>query len=203
MTCPADADPDELEAAVLGASWVAARGDPQLAQGARDLVAKLGAIVPEALRPIVLDAALKPVSFAQPPAERIDMAALRLAIRERRKLAITYVDAQGASSRRVIWPVFLAYMEAVRVVVAWCETRADFRHFRTDRMVAIAPRPDVYPAPRERLIAAWQAHLAARSTHRPRKTAATDKARGICPWARSRRLAQIRPEHKKFCIRRF
>jgi predicted DNA-binding transcriptional regulator YafY len=91
MTCPADADPDELEAAVLGASWVAARGDPQLAQGARDLVAKLGAIVPEALRPIVLDAALKPVSFAQPPAERIDMAALRLP------------SASGASWRSPMW----------------------------------------------------------------------------------------------------
>jgi hypothetical protein len=54
-----------LEAAVLGASWWR-RGDPQLAAGARDLVAKLSSIVPEALRPIVLDSVLKPVSFCPP-----------------------------------------------------------------------------------------------------------------------------------------
>src|SRR5579859_7645755 len=46
---------DELEAAVLGAAWVAKRGDPSLARGARDLVAKLSAVIPEALRPILLD----------------------------------------------------------------------------------------------------------------------------------------------------
>lgn len=154
--------PDELEAAVLGASWVAARGDPQLRAGARDLIAKLGAIVPEALRPLVLDEALKPMSFLQQPTDIIDMASLRLAIRERRKLAVTYVDGQGARSERIIWPVFLAYMEAVRVVVAWCEKREDFRHFRTDRLVAVAPCAETYPISRPRLIAAWKAHLAAK-----------------------------------------
>jgi len=153
--------PDELEAAVLGASWVAARGDPQLAQGARDLVAKLSAIVPEALRPIVLDNGLQPMTFLSTPADTIDMASLRLAIRERRKLVICYVDGQGAQSERVIWPVFLAYMDAARVVVAWCETRQDYRHFRTDRLVRIDPRAACYPTPRERLIAGWKAHLAA------------------------------------------
>lgn len=154
--------PDELEAAVLGASWVAARGDPQLAAGARDLVAKLSAIVPDALRPILLDEASKPVSFLQPPSDTIDLAGLRVAIRERRKLAITYADAAGTRSERVIWPVFLAYMEAVRVVVAWCETRGDFRHFRTDRLIAVSPCAQTYPTPRARLVAAWKEHLAAR-----------------------------------------
>jgi len=46
---------DELEAAVLGAAWVAQRGDPALARGARDLVAKLSAAVPEHLRTVLLD----------------------------------------------------------------------------------------------------------------------------------------------------
>ena len=34
---------DEVEAAVLGAQWVAGRGDPDLARAARDLIAKIGA----------------------------------------------------------------------------------------------------------------------------------------------------------------
>ena len=45
---------DEIEAAVLGAQWVAGRGDPALARAARDLIAKIAATVPERLRPVVL-----------------------------------------------------------------------------------------------------------------------------------------------------
>jgi predicted DNA-binding transcriptional regulator YafY len=45
--------PEEIEAAVLGAQWIAAHGDAALAKAARDLVAKIGAVVPEMLRPFV------------------------------------------------------------------------------------------------------------------------------------------------------
>lgn len=57
---------DELEAAVLGAAWVAQRGDAALARGARDLIGKLTQAVPEHLRPVVLDAQLAPVSNKAP-----------------------------------------------------------------------------------------------------------------------------------------
>src|SRR6202161_2375864 len=50
--------PDEIEAAVLGARWVAGRGDPALARAANDLVAKIGAVIPSHLRPFLLDGAL-------------------------------------------------------------------------------------------------------------------------------------------------
>ena len=48
---------DEVEAAVLGAQWVAGRGDAALARAARDLIAKIAAVVPEDLRPLLADAA--------------------------------------------------------------------------------------------------------------------------------------------------
>ncbi len=54
---------DELEAAVLGAAWVARRGDPSLARGARDLIAKIAESIPAQLRPVLLDAGLRPLSF--------------------------------------------------------------------------------------------------------------------------------------------
>src|SRR5215813_12506110 len=53
---------DEIEAAVLGAQWVARHSDPILARTAADLIAKIGAVVPERLRPYVL----KPVTDAPP-----------------------------------------------------------------------------------------------------------------------------------------
>src|SRR3954466_1697815 len=51
--------PDEIEAAVLGAQWVMARGDPGLARAAEDLVAKIGAAIPERLRPLVFNPAAR------------------------------------------------------------------------------------------------------------------------------------------------
>ena len=47
--------PDEIEAAVLGAQWVAGRGDPVLAGAARDLIAKIATAVPEHLRPFIAE----------------------------------------------------------------------------------------------------------------------------------------------------
>src|SRR5512143_1539734 len=49
--------PDEIEAAVLGAQWVAGRGDTALARAAEDLMAKIADTVPERLRPFVLEPA--------------------------------------------------------------------------------------------------------------------------------------------------
>src|SRR5579871_2445098 len=45
--------PDEIEAVVLGAQWVAGRADKVLANAARDVVAKIEASIPENLRPFV------------------------------------------------------------------------------------------------------------------------------------------------------
>ena len=43
--------PDEIEAAVLGAQWVAGHADSTLARAAEDLMAKIADTVPERLRP--------------------------------------------------------------------------------------------------------------------------------------------------------
>src|SRR5215472_4737138 len=45
------------EAGVLGAQWVARHSDAALARAAEDLIAKIGAVVPERLRPYVFEPA--------------------------------------------------------------------------------------------------------------------------------------------------
>jgi predicted DNA-binding transcriptional regulator YafY len=136
---------DELEAAVLGAAWVARRGDRSLARGARDLIAKITHSIPPALRPILLDASLRPLSLKPIATETFDVAELRGAIRDRRKVAIVYEDVGGRSSTRTIWPIFIAYAEEVRIIAAWCEWRTDFRHFRTDRIRSAEVMDERYP----------------------------------------------------------
>ncbi len=36
-----------------------------------------------------------------------------------------------------MWPVILGYAETTRMLVAWCELRQGFRHFRTDRIIEV------------------------------------------------------------------
>ena len=128
--------PDEIEAAVLGAQWVAGQGDPALASAARDLVAKITSVVPEHLRPIIADPSISTPSAYRAAPDGIDIARTRAAIREGRKIRIDYRDERGEVTTRVVWPVIIGFFEKARMLAAWCELRQDFRHFRTDRVIA-------------------------------------------------------------------
>jgi predicted DNA-binding transcriptional regulator YafY len=128
--------PDEIEAAVLGAQWVAGRGDPVLANAARDLIAKITSVVPERLRPIIAEPAIGTRSIRPPAPDRIDLARARLWIRDGRKIEIDYLDQHGVPTVRVIWPIILGFLDDTRMLAAWCELRQDFRHFRADRIAA-------------------------------------------------------------------
>ena len=148
--------PDEIEAAVLGAQWVAGRGDPALARAAKDLIAKIGAAVPERLRPYVLE----PASGAPPSwksvADAIDMARVRAHIHAGRKIQLSYKDEMGQASERTIWPITIGYRDTTRMLVAWCELRVDFRSFRTDRVVGAEFLDDRYPERPAVLRAKWR-----------------------------------------------
>lgn len=146
---------DELDAAVLGATWVASRGEPALAKAAADLLAKIEAIVPEALRAHITE----PVASIAPVAQRVEpveAALLREAIRTGRKVALDYRDDAGVATRRIVWPVLLGYRDSGRILAAWCELRGAFRYFRTDRMAATARLDDRIPQRRATLRAQWQ-----------------------------------------------
>lgn len=147
--------PDEIEAAALGAQWVMLRADPVLSRAAKDLLAKIEAALPERLRALVI----APASFAAPvfnaPQDAIDMARLRAHIRAGRKIALAYRDGDGRESRRTIWPVTVFYIDTVCTIVAWCETRRDFRSFRTDRVASAEFLDDRYPERPAVLRAKW------------------------------------------------
>ncbi len=147
---------DELEAAALGAAWVAAEADPSLARAARDLVSKLSAAIPKELRPIVLDASSKAIATRSKISERFDSALLRHAIRERYRLQLTYTDRDGEKTDRIVWPMLIAYLDRSRYLVAWCESRNDYRHFKTDRVQELKVIGERYPGRRAVLIKGWE-----------------------------------------------
>lgn len=147
---------EEIEALALGSRWVAARADAPLAGAARNALAKIAAVLPAELSDRLDSSALLIGPGAPAAKGEAQLSTIRQAIRAERKLSLAYVDRAGAPTKRTIWPIALAFFDRARVVVAWCETRQAFRHFRTDRMSAIEPAPMRYPRRRAALLKEWR-----------------------------------------------
>ncbi|TCL71913.1 YafY family protein [Rhizobium sp. BK251] len=146
---------DEIEALVLGSRWVAKAADPRLAVAGSDALAKIAAVLPSDLREEI-DTSTSIVVKQRYAEDRADLAAIRKAIRMERVLELTYSDEAGAISVRRVWPFALGYFERTRLLMAWCELRRDFRHFRTDRIAEIVPHDTRYPRRRAVLLKEWR-----------------------------------------------
>ncbi|KTD37519.1 transcription regulator protein, DeoR family [Legionella moravica] len=147
---------DEIEALVLGSRWVAKRTDSQLSSAAKNALAKIAAVLPDDLRH-QLDASGLLVGPANTlSAGDEELATIRKVIRGECKLLISYKDSSEQLSERIIWPFALGFFEQVRIVIAWCELRQEFRHFRTDRIIKITRLDIRYPARRQTLLKKWR-----------------------------------------------
>jgi len=151
---------EEIEAIVLGSRWVAKQPDKRLAAAATDALAKIAAVLPDDLRED-LDATTLLVGPRAENTETVDLGVVRQAIRDERKLGFLYRDAGGSASKRLVWPFALSFFDKVRVMVAWCETRQDFRHFRADRMSDLIETEIRYPRRRQAMLKEWRATLGA------------------------------------------
>jgi predicted DNA-binding transcriptional regulator YafY len=148
---------EEIEALVLGSRWVARRTDKKLRLAATNVLAKISAVLPEDLRQQLEFSGLL-IGPVKTTIENDDEkeALIRLAIRKEYKLQMTYIDVKGDVSQRIIWPLALGFFEEAHVIVAWCELREDFRHFRTDRIVNLTQLETHYPKPRQGLLKKWR-----------------------------------------------
>ncbi|AJE97289.1 helix-turn-helix transcriptional regulator [Pandoraea apista] len=147
---------EEIEAIVLGSRWVARRTDGALADAAANALAKIAAVLPPDLR-ASLEASTLLIGPGDPlPPMIVDLTVIREAIRAERKLRLSYRDEAGRLSERVIWPFALGFFERVRMIVAWCELREGFRHFRADRIEAMTVIETRYPRGRRALLKAWR-----------------------------------------------
>ena len=147
---------EEIEALVLGSRWVADRADNQLKIAARNALAKISAVLPADLRHQLNASSLLIGPGQTVAAGDEELAMIRRAIRTERKLAIIYTDAMENETKRVIWPFALGFFERVRIVIAWCELRQEFRHFRTDRIIQLTVMEMRYPTRRQGLLKQWR-----------------------------------------------
>lgn len=147
---------EEIEALVLGSRWVASRADDELSRAARNALVKISAVLPTALKADVESSTLLVGPAAPREPDGSDLPTLRRAIRTEHALVITYRDPGGEQTHRTVWPFALGYFDRVRVVVAWCELRQAFRHFRTDRLTILDVDGKRYPRRRAALLKEWR-----------------------------------------------
>jgi predicted DNA-binding transcriptional regulator YafY len=148
---------DEVEAIAVGARLVRRLKDPALQRAADAVLAKVSVVVPERLRPHIADAPVYVSPGMAAEAEGADLAEIRAAIRDSRKLYIGYGDVQGRRTNRVIWPIAMAYYVDVTLVGAWCELRADYRNFRVERIQSSKVLEDRFDQDGGRLFREWSA----------------------------------------------
>lgn len=86
----------------------------------------------------------------------VDMNELRSSIRENQKIEIKYIDESSKESARIILPIAIIYYTEVIVLVAWCELREDFRHFRVDRILSCNSLDEYFTGTAINLLEFWQ-----------------------------------------------
>lgn len=161
-------DAEEIEALVVGVRLVTRVGDRALALAARRALDKVEAALPADLRARLQSTAVFAPAWnavegivaptGALPAEDAASTTLRVALRERRRVHLTYADGGGRASERVIWPLGLFWWGDVWSLGAWCELRDGFRVFRLDRVGAATMLDDGFPDRPDRDLAALLAH---------------------------------------------
>jgi len=149
---PINFDEDEAEAITIGLSMIARTGDAQLLKAAKRAARKLSEAAPQTNKLIAS-------SWGTDTSEHVDPYLIRQAIRSETKFQIIYMDAKGDQSKRIIWPLVLIYYADNTMLVAWCELRNDFRHFRLDRMVECVAEAAQFSGQGSALRKTWEQEL--------------------------------------------
>jgi predicted DNA-binding transcriptional regulator YafY len=134
-------DREELLALRLGARMVRSWADAALSQAAGNALRKIEAVLPAELADPG-ETLFAPHVHPYPVGM---VGLLRHAAADRRKVRFAYTRPDRETSVRTVWPLGLFYWGAVWTLLAWCETRNDFRNFRLDRIGDAEISEEPYP----------------------------------------------------------
>ena len=127
-------DRDEIQALVLGARIVRQFGDPALARASDAILAKVAAVLPKELEPLLAETRLFVPSIAGGGRSADGLALAREALVTRRRLRFRYATERGDASERTVRPLGVFFWGRTWTLAAWCEMRVGFRNFRLDRI---------------------------------------------------------------------
>ncbi len=144
---------DEMEAIVVGLALLGRTGDQGLERSACRAAAKISDVLPSDARPV---APLRVSRWNTVPATRVEPSTLRHYIREESVLQITYCDVEDRSTVREVKPLTLIYYIDAVILVAWCNLRQAFRHFRIDRIAHCVSTGEHFHEVGEALFRQWE-----------------------------------------------
>jgi len=147
---------EEFQTIAVALDLVRRTGDRGLQAAAAGVRAKIAAIRPPA-RGGAAEVPYYVWGVGAPQSSIICLSEVRDAIRAGRKLRLDYRDRDGEQSRRIVWPLAIAYYAESTVIGAWCELRGDYRHFRADRVRDLAVLGEAFPVDRPALLSGWLA----------------------------------------------
>jgi predicted DNA-binding transcriptional regulator YafY len=125
---------DEARALVAAVRMAGPRLDGVLAASAETALSKILAVLPATARAAAESLSLHAPDVGPDEATRARLALLRQATEARRKLQLHYRSLDDEDSLRTVRPLGCFFWGQVWTLAAWCETRADFRSFRVDRI---------------------------------------------------------------------
>lgn len=148
--------PSEIDTIMLGLSFAFNHGDAAMQEAARNVAAKVRAILPEGMDAHSAQAFLisGPAATETGESDR-NLALIRQAMSTERRLRLRYRDQQ-AMMERMVWPVTIGFMKDTNLLAAWCELRSDFRHFRTDRIEHLELTGRRFGRPPKQLLRDWR-----------------------------------------------
>lgn len=146
---------EELAALRLGIRLVAGGEDKGMARAARDLAAKIASVTAIPAAPGEDD--LFVVTTRETARAAPHLPVIRKAIKAQEGLTLTYLDARGAESHSDIRPLALALAGRVWRLIAFSEARGDFREYRLDRILSLAPTGEAFAPEPGRTLADYRA----------------------------------------------
>jgi len=151
---PLNFDEEEVEALRVGLALLSRTGDSALQVAAKRIHDKV-----EDLHGPAEWLQVSPwgAPLDDPTKGCVSRASLRAAIRSESKLEITYRDEQDQDTVRILRPVGLVYHLECVMLAGWCELRAAFRHFRTDRIYTCVETGERFEGQGNTLRELWRA----------------------------------------------
>ncbi|CRL63152.1 helix-turn-helix transcriptional regulator [Proteus penneri] len=149
-------DINELEALILGLSWVESNTDKELSHSALRAINKINAVVTTPHQTLLEQNTLFVPTHQIIEVDHAIAKDMRFSLREEKKAQINYKDAQKQLSTRIIWPIAVGYFQDSQVIAAWCELRQSYRHFRLDRIISYEVLSDNLPYPKSYLFSRWK-----------------------------------------------
>lgn len=144
--------PEEALALSVGVRFVRAFTDPDLSDAADTADRKIRSVLTDDTKYRLDHQPYRMPVLPSTRAERDLHGLLRAGCEGRLKLRFMYESAKGEPSERLVWPLSMVAWSGRWTLLAWCESRDDYRNFRFDRMKSVFLTDSVFPQSDDRSV---------------------------------------------------